>query len=262
MLYERVLTGIVGGAVFLAAVVAGGAWFAGLIVILGLIGFAELLRMKGHRYFEIPALAGFVLTAAWLFCGTGWLQAWPGVLLWTVFGFLLLTVILKNRYTFGDVSFLFVGTLYVGLSFHYVLQVRDLPDGLLLFMFLLLCIWATDTGAYFIGRALKGPKIWPAISPNKTVSGTVAGLAAAALTGAVFFAVAGGGHPLAQWVVTALVISVSGQLGDFVESGIKRSFDVKDSGRILPGHGGVLDRFDSLLFAAPIAYHVLVWFRF
>ncbi|GAX90558.1 phosphatidate cytidylyltransferase [Effusibacillus lacus] len=261
-LYQRVLTGIIGGAAFLAIVFLGGIWFAGLITLLGLIGFAELLRMKGYNFFEIPSLAGFALTATWLVYGMDWLLARPSLLLWIVYGFLIMTVLMKNRYTFRDMSHILVGTVYLGLSLHYVLQLRDLPDGLILFLFVLFSIWATDIGAFFVGRTLKGPKIWPSISPNKTVSGSVGGALAAVLVGILFCWIGGEQHQILQWGILALTVSVAGQIGDFVESGIKRSLDVKDSGAILPGHGGVLDRFDSLLFAAPIAYHLVVWFRF
>lgn len=255
---QRVLTGMIGGAVFLLLVVLGGNGFVALISLLGLIGFAELLRMKGYGYFEIPSLAGFVLTETWLLSGTEWLHSRPAMLLWIIYGSLFMTVVMKNRYTFRDMSHIFVSTLYIGLSLHYVVKLRELPDGLLLFLFVLFTIWATDSAAYFVGRALKGPKIWPSISPNKTVSGTVGGLAAAALIGTVFFAISKGTAAAGQWVAIAVAISAAGQIGDFVESGIKRSMDVKDSGWILPGHGGILDRFDSLLFASPIAYHLLV----
>jgi phosphatidate cytidylyltransferase len=262
VLYQRILTGIIGGALSLIIVFLGGAWLTGLVALMGIVGFAELLRMKGYRYFSIPSLTGFLLTLAWIMFGADWLDSKNAGLLWIVFGLLLMTVVSKNRYTFRDVSYIFVGTIYIGLSSHYFLLLRERPDGLWLLLFVLFSIWATDSGAYFVGRAVKGPKIWPAISPNKTVSGTIGGLAAAALVGTIFFLVWGPAHSLFEWITVALAISVAGQIGDFAESAIKRSLDVKDSGTIFPGHGGVLDRIDSLLFAGPIAYHLLELFRF
>ncbi|MFC4768821.1 phosphatidate cytidylyltransferase [Effusibacillus consociatus] len=258
MLYQRVLTGIIGGPGILALVYLGGAWFTGLISFLGIVGFSEFLRMKGYRYFEIPSLAGFLLTLIWILFGAEWLHSKEAALLWVVYGFLLLTVGMKNRFTFRDISYILVGTIYIGLSLHYVLKLRGLPDGLWLVLFVLFSIWATDIAAYFVGKAVRGPKIWPSISPNKTVSGTIGGVAAAALVGIAYSLFLGTDHPIQQWIVGAMAISVAGQIGDFVESGLKRSLDVKDSGEIIPGHGGVLDRFDSLLFAAPIAYYLLV----
>ncbi|MGZ4106159.1 MAG: phosphatidate cytidylyltransferase, partial [Tumebacillaceae bacterium] len=139
------------------------------------------------------------------------------------------------------------------------LLLRGMPThGLAYFLFLLIAMWTTDTFAYFVGRALKGPKLWPAISPNKTVSGSVGGVVGAVVFGLIFAEILG--VSMAPWMLLAAILSVLGQLGDFVESGLKRSLDVKDSGAILPGHGGVLDRFDSFLFTAPLAYYVIMSF--
>lgn len=263
MLYQRILTGVIGGAVFLGLVILGDAWFFGLISLLAIIGYSELLHMKGYKYFTIPSLAGFLLVETWIYYGTSWLSnTYSDPLLWVVFGFLFLTVLLKNRFAFHDVSYMLVGTVYIGLSLHYAWLLRNMQSGLALFLFVQFAIWATDIFAYFVGRLVKGPKVWPSISPNKTISGTIGGFVAAAIVGAVFSAVLQSGHTVLQWMVLAVIISLAGQVGDFVESGIKRSLNVKDSGAILPGHGGILDRFDSWLFAAPIAYHLLLWFGF
>lgn len=264
MLGQRVVTGIIGGAIFLGAVWYGGWPFALLIALLAVVGFSELLRMRGWSLFSAPALVGYVATLMWLvgaiwhpFEGT-WMPAVDSLsALWLVlvlFVFLSISVITKNRYTFQDMTYLFAGTLYVGLPFHCAILLRvDGKLGMAYFLFLLLTMWTTDSAAYFVGRALKGPKLWPAISPNKTISGSLGGIVFALVVGVIFAQVMG--QAVGPWMVLAAVLSVFGQLGDFVESGLKRALNVKDSGTILPGHGGVLDRFDSLLFTAPIAYY-------
>ena len=124
--------------------------------------------------------------------------------------------------------------------------------------FLVLIIWASDIGAYVVGRLVGGPKLAPAISPGKTWSGAVGGLAAAALIGLVVaFAV---GRPLSVFhcLLISMAIGIASQLGDLLESGFKRHFGVKDSGRSIPGHGGLLDRMDGMLTAAPMAALVAV----
>jgi phosphatidate cytidylyltransferase len=269
MLKQRVITGIIGGAVFLGAVFYGHVPFALLIGLLAVIGFSEIVKMRGWSRFSFPALIGYLVTLGFVTSQvwSRWLQALMPTadsisgfwLLMVLFLFFAATVVAKNRYTFQDVSYLFVGTLYVGLPFHYALLLRRLPGhGLAYFLFLLLAMWVTDTFAYFVGRALKGPKLWPAISPNKTVSGSVGGVVGAVIFSLIFASIL---HlSLPGWMLLAALMSVLGQLGDFVESGLKRSLDVKDSGAILPGHGGVLDRFDSFLFTAPLAYYVIVMF--
>ncbi len=118
-------------------------------------------------------------------------------------------------------------------------------------------VWATDVGAFFAGRGLKGPKLWPRISPNKTWAGMVGGLVAAGLTGALFSSLQAPG--LLWWmVILSMLLSFVAQAGDFFESGVKRRFGAKDSSGLIPGHGGLLDRVDGLL-AATLALAFLAW---
>src|SRR5690625_4805594 len=122
--------------------------------------------------------------------------------------------------------------------------------GLAYFLFVLFNIWATDSGAYFIGRSLGRRKLWPDISPNKTIGGAVGGVLSAVVIALIFQLV----YPLFSLFTAALIAviaSLFGQMGDLVESALKRHYDVKDSGQLLPGHGGVLDRFDSMIFVLP-----------
>jgi phosphatidate cytidylyltransferase len=128
---------------------------------------------------------------------------------------------------------------------------RNAPAGFRNVLFLVFVVWGTDIGAYLIGRLIGGPRLAPRISPGKTWSGALGGLAAAALAGAG----AGYEHPFAA-AVLALLLSVIAQAGDLLESALKRHFGVKDSGTLIPGHGGLLDRLDGVLTAAPAA---LLW---
>ncbi|MCK9906374.1 phosphatidate cytidylyltransferase, partial [Frankia sp. Cpl3] len=125
------------------------------------------------------------------------------------------------------------------------------PDlGLVLTVLVILGIWATDSGAYFVGKAMGKRKLWPAISPNKTVEGSVGGLLFAIVIVFLVNALVGQISPMHALTI-ALIAGIAGQMGDLVESAFKRHFGVKDSGQILPGHGGVLDRCDSWLFVFP-----------
>jgi phosphatidate cytidylyltransferase len=120
-------------------------------------------------------------------------------------------------------------------------------------LFLVLVIWASDIGAYLVGRMVGGPKLAPAISPGKTWSGGAGGLVAAGLVGLGVAIWAGGRLPVAHCVAIAVILGVASQIGDLLESWFKRHFGVKDSGRSIPGHGGLLDRLDGMLTAAPAA---------
>ena len=132
----------------------------------------------------------------------------------------------------------------------------NLGAGMANVLFVLVLVWGSDIGAYLAGRLIGGPKLAPAISPGKTWSGAAGGLLAVALIGwlaALLGGGDGGGGDARRAVLVALALGVAAQLGDLLESGIKRGFGVKDSGWIIPGHGGVLDRLDAVLVAAPVA---------
>ena len=119
-------------------------------------------------------------------------------------------------------------------------------------LFVAVCVWMTDTGAYLVGRKWGKHKLAPALSPNKTVEGSLGGLALALLTGALFGLWI---HlPLRDGLAVGLIAGVMGQVGDLFESALKREIGIKDFGGIMPGHGGALDRFDSLLFVTPLAF--------
>jgi phosphatidate cytidylyltransferase len=146
------------------------------------------------------------------------------------------------------------GIIYIPLLLSYLVLIRNGLDGVLWIFFLLCVVYAGDTGAYYIGSYFGRHKLCPAISPGKTIEGAVGGLAANVGVGALiksFF------MPQFSWGLSILffiLVGMAGQAGDLFESELKRSGGVKDSGTIFPGHGGVLDRIDSLLFAAPLAY--------
>lgn len=145
--------------------------------------------------------------------------------------------------------------VYLGWFFSFMLAIRELPRGRELLFGFFIVVWSTDTVAYFIGRAFGHAKLLEGVSPGKTwagsVSGTLAGIAAGVL-------LARWGHvSMAQGGLVGGAISVIGQVGDLIESNLKRFAGVKDSGALLPGHGGILDRFDSALYALPFAYYLL-----
>ncbi|WP_343039126.1 phosphatidate cytidylyltransferase [Propylenella binzhouense] len=146
-----------------------------------------------------------------------------------------------------------LGLLYVGIPTAGLVLLRiGGPEAWIGIVFIFAIVWATDTAAYFGGRTIGGPKLWPRISPNKTWSGAVAGLLAGIVAGALVAAASGA--PLVAAAVLAAVLSVASQAGDLLESAFKRRFSVKDSGSLIPGHGGVLDRIDGLYGAAAAAW--------
>jgi phosphatidate cytidylyltransferase len=136
-------------------------------------------------------------------------------------------------------------------------SLRSSPMGLWLVFFVFAVVWATDIAAYFTGRTIGGPKLWPAVSPKKTWSGAVGGLVVAVLAGTAVAHFAGAPR-LVPVMLVAAALSVASQGGDLLESALKRKFDVKDSGRLIPGHGGLLDRVDGLVAAAVVAILIAI----
>ena len=247
-LRTRLLSVLVLGPVVLGCIWAGGSWFLGMMA-LTLAGLAwEWVRISGGLALGAAGLAmpAIILLAAGL---AGWGLPWLGVglllpgawLLWRLAG------ALPHR-------FLALGVVYLGLFGVAFITLRLDPEaGRANVFFLMLLVWASDSAAYVAGRALGGPKLWPAISPGKTWSGALGGLLGAMLVGGLAaILVAPAASPL--WAaLVAGVLGVVSQAGDLLESGIKRRFGVKDSSHLIPGHGGLLDRLDGFLAAAPLA---------
>ncbi|GIQ62445.1 phosphatidate cytidylyltransferase [Paenibacillus cisolokensis] len=253
---QRIVTGLAAGAVFVLLAIVGGWAYYGLILLLALIGFAEYARLNGFAWHHPAALAGYAgvlyfllpwdvlkleqpatLTAAWLLM----------LLL------LVLTVVTKNKTTLDGAALMLLGAFYIGFGFHAMVAVRAAePDGLLWTALAFGCIWASDIGAYFAGRLFGKRKLWPAISPNKTVEGSVGGIALSLAVACVFALSAPDAFSLGTALAIGLLAAVAGQFGDLIQSAYKRLRGVKDSGNLLPGHGGVLDRCDSWLIVFPL----------
>lgn len=167
---------------------------------------------------------------------------------------LLHTVIRKQRFTFDDAGVLTLAMLYIGMGFHYFVAARGINFQTLLYGMLI--VWITDSGAYLIGRKIGKNKLAPKISPNKTWEGSIGGTIAAVVILAIYcnFVPVGTGAGLIALIFITLILSIFGQFGDLIESSLKRYYGVKDSGKILPGHGGILDRFDSMLIVMPMLH--------
>ena len=223
--------------------------FAGFIMAVAAVGLTEYAAMAfpDDRVLRC-AIVGFgLLVAAGVLTGT---LVWAGsAVSATVIGSLVLALRRHDDLTRAvhHVGLLLLGVLYVGFFIPHVVPLREQPDGWRWALFTVYTAMGCDTGAYFAGRAWGRRKLMPAVSPSKTVEGAIGGLAGAViialLARAVFFP-----RPVAEIVGLALVIAVLAELGDLCESALKRAFGAKDSGWIIPGHGGILDRLDSLLF--------------
>lgn len=257
---QRIISAIVFGAIFLPVVIIGGMPVVILAYLLASIALYELLKMRKLSIISVPGIISLLLL--WIFLLPNQFQTLLDTIHFTKIEFALLavllfltyTVVTKNKFTFDDVAFSILATLYVGIGFYYFIETRE--EGLIFIFFSLFIIWATDSGAYFIGRAIGKKKLWPEISPNKTIEGSVGGVLCALIVAALFLLFTNIPGSLIQLLIITVVLSVFGQIGDLVESALKRHYEVKDSGKIMPGHGGILDRFDSLLFVWPLIHFI------
>lgn len=260
---QRIITAVAAAAVFLPIVIFGGLPFIAMVYLIASVALYEALNMRKLKLLSVPGIISLVLL--WVFMIP---EQYQGILdsvnytkielfLLGVLLFLTYTVITKNRFTFEDVAFSILSTLYVGLGFYFFIETRE--ASLTYVFYSLFMIWATDSGAYFIGRAIGKRKLWPEISPNKTTEGFFGGVVSALAVAALFSVFAAMEVSVVVLLAATAFLSVFGQVGDLVESAMKRHYNVKDSGKILPGHGGMLDRFDSLLFVWPLIhlFHLL-----
>lgn len=249
----RIMSALVLGVAVLGLAWLGGPAFRILAVLIGALMLHEWTTMSRARaqpvHFAV-LWAGYGVVAALMLAGYG-----PAILIGaTVIA--ALAAFVSGRVTGADGSGA-LGLVYAALSAVALAGVRgDNVSGLAAILFLFAIVWATDIAAYFVGRAIGGPKLAPAISPGKTWSGAVGGASGGVLAGLAVASVAG--FAGIATLLLALVLSAVSQVGDLFESAVKRRFGAKDSGAIIPGHGGVMDRVDGLV-AAAIALYLLVW---
>ncbi|MDV0430077.1 phosphatidate cytidylyltransferase [Lactiplantibacillus sp. DA1] len=254
---QRVITAVVALILFIPVIFVGGITLDIVAMLLGAIAMSELLVMRKKLLISFEAIVSMLAVMIQI-APNKWFNGLPDqlnkeyVVYFLVILLLLHTVWSRNRFSFDDAGMLTLGVLYIGMGFNYFTAARGVSVYMLLF--LMFIVWLTDSGAYMVGRKLGRHKVTP-ISPNKTWEGCIGGSVIGVIVASGF---AIGFHvgyaSVVSMVLITLVLSVVGQFGDLVESALKRYYGVKDSGKILPGHGGILDRFDSMLLVFPIAH--------
>ncbi|MBT9167818.1 MAG: Phosphatidate cytidylyltransferase [Syntrophomonadaceae bacterium] len=255
MFWHRLASTLVGIPVVLAVTWIGGLPFFFMALFIGIMALRELyniarLSRRSERLFGYAShLFMFFSVSAF-----GLNSYFIGL----IFIFLALSIywLLFYPADFKNLAILFWGVFYVTVLLSCILLLRQAPNGFLLVSAALITVWASDTGAYLVGMSLGRRKLLPAVSPAKSIEGVAGGVLFAVV--ALVLMAAPMGYSLWQAAALGAVLSVTGQLGDLAESALKRWGNVKDSGSFLPGHGGVLDRIDSVLFVIPVAYFLFV----
>ncbi|WP_026065193.1 phosphatidate cytidylyltransferase [Amphibacillus jilinensis] len=256
----RIITAVIAILVFFPFVIIGGWPFYLIMFLISTMGLYELLKMRQMTKYPIPMTFTMILLWSLILPDIDWpVFNWLfthqlEVLLIIALLLLSYTVLVKNKFTFEDAGFMLLSAVYIGLGFYYFVESQ--ASGLHYIFYAIVVILATDTGAYFSGRLFGKQKLWPEISPNKTIEGAIGGTIIAMCSGVIFHIIVPVHDSIWVVVIVSLFASLMGQIGDLVESAFKRYYNVKDSGRILPGHGGILDRFDSWLFVFPFLHFI------
>lgn len=249
----RILSAAVMLPVAVAATWFGGWFFAALVALAGVAMLWEWGRLPGNLAMNVVVSGSLVFVAGLYLCLSSNPAAGFGLI---VVMAPIVALLQRERFAWHAVGF-----LYIALPCLALLWLRQEADrGLLIVLWLLVVVWATDIGAYFAGRTIGGPKLIPSISPNKTWAGLFGGMLSAAIAGGLMASL-DPQLPAFGLAAFGALLAIVAQAGDFTESAVKRRCGVKDSSHLIPGHGGVLDRVDGLLFAAPVAALALLMWR-
>ena len=263
----RVITSLIGLVILIALIALGNLlvfWLlVSSVIVVGLWEFYRLAAARELPVYQLPGvLLGWLLSLAPLFAAS-----LPGILTEFTFTLIVLALLLYALLTkrplaesLPALALTLFGVFYVSWLLSHLVLLRGLSNGKELVFYVLLVVWAGDTGAYYAGSHLGKHPLAPAISPKKTVEGAVGGLLASVLVSCI-----------AKWTflplldyhdcaILGILLAIISQLGDLCESMLKRAVNVKDSGAILPGHGGMLDRLDGVMFAAPVLYYYVILF--
>lgn len=260
---QRIITGLTFAAVVISCILAHEWTFIGVFGLIAVLCLWEFLGMtlekEPNPIALIRKLLG-VLLGLGLFCSAVFSDILFSfiIIFFATFLLLLFELFTASKQPFANVAYIVLGALYIGAPFGMLVHFSGDTFSPFIVLGLLLIVWASDVAAYFIGKNLGKRKLFPRISPKKTWEGAIGGLAGAVLAAGLIYALYGQlgfvkSLNLTDWLILGAITSVMGILGDLVESMLKRSVQIKDSGSLLPGHGGFLDRFDAFIFVIPFA---------
>lgn len=265
MFKTRLLSGVILIALAIALIVPGGKILLTSMGIISIVGMYELYRILKMEK-GIPAVVAYILAVVY------YLDLYFGFFKYDMTFLILCIVCLMAVYVFSypkynteQIMVTFFGIFYVAVMLSFVYLTRSMHDGLYLVWLIFLCSWGTDTSAYCVGVLFGKHKMSPKLSPKKSIEGAVGGIVGAMLLTWLFLVAFSGKMEAYSdsdtliFVIIAGVCSFISMIGDLTASAIKRNYDIKDYGTLIPGHGGILDRFDSVIFIAPIVYLLITY---
>ena len=266
MFKTRLLSGIVLVAVALLTIISGGYVLFFTLLGISLIGMQELYKVMKVRedHFNALEIAGYLGAVIYYVLMSLDFEKYGmmGVII-SFMMFMFVYVFTYPKFKAEQVMPAFFGVVYVAVMLSFIYLTRNLPDGKFLVWLIFLCSWGCDTCAYCVGMLIGKHKMAPRLSPKKSVEGGIGGILGAALLGALFALAmnqwAGAEASVLHYALICAVGGMISQVGDLAASAIKRNHDIKDYGKLIPGHGGILDRFDSVIFTAPVIYYLSVF---
>lgn len=266
MFTTRLISGIILVLLSIVIVGQGGALLFGVTALISIIGLFELYRVLK---IEKKSLAIVGYATACTYYGILWFEGQRYMTLMIIASLMVmmaLYVFTFPKYKTEEITGAFFGVCYVPVMLSFLYQTRDMSDGGYLVWLIFLSSWGCDTCAYCSGMLLGRHKLAPVLSPKKSIEGAVGGVLGAALLGFIYARLFGGrmselDTPQASCAIACAIAAVISQIGDLAASAIKRNHEVKDYGHLIPGHGGILDRFDSMIFTAPAIYFALTFLK-
>ena len=255
MFKTRLLSGILLVAIALLTIISGGPVLFVTLLCVSMIGMQELYKAMKVREegFSVLEIAGYL--AALLYYAAVYLDFDRYGMMAVIFALVLVMfvyVFTYPKFRAEQIMAAYFGVIYVAVMLSFIYLTRDLSDGKFLVWLIFLCSWGCDTCAYCVGMLIGKHKMAPVLSPKKSVEGGIGGVAGAALLGVAYAAATGGS--MMEYAVICAVGALISMVGDLAASAIKRNQGIKDYGKLIPGHGGILDRFDSVIFTAPVIY--------
>ncbi len=262
MFKTRLISGIALVILALVTIITGQTVLWTTCLLISLIGLHELYQAVGVETAEDKTLAAAGYLGAFLYYLILIFEKQTYSMISMVFILVLMMAVYVftfPKYRSEQVMGAFFGVIYVAVMISYIYQTRMLEEGAFLVWLIFLCSWGCDTCAYCAGVLLGRHKMAPKLSPKKSVEGAVGGVIGAGILGAVYALAVSGhlasdGNPAMRYALICMIGSLISMVGDLAASAIKRNHEIKDYGRLIPGHGGILDRFDSVIFTAPMIY--------